>query len=67
MSLELTDDEASTLEDPYAPLEPLVMPRAANVVCGLCGQAATSADAECPERAFWLKEAEHPDSARLWG
>ena len=67
MSLELTDDEASTLDDPDAPLEPLVMPRAVNVVCGLCGAPVASADPECPERAFWLEEAEHPDSARVRG
>ena len=67
MSLELSDDEASTLEDPDAPLEPLVMPRATNVVCGLCGAPVASADPECSERAFWLKVAEHPDSARLRG
>ena len=63
MSLELTDDEATTLADPDAPLEPLVMPRATNVVCGLCGAPVASADPECPERAFWLQEDEHPDSA----
>ena len=65
MSLELTEDEASLLHEPDAPLEPLVMPRATNVVCGLCGAPVTSADAECPERAFWLKEGGHPDSAPL--
>ena len=32
MSLELTDDEASALDDPDAPLEPLVKPRVTNVV-----------------------------------
>ncbi len=29
---------------------------ATNVVCGLCGQPVASADAECAERTFWLKE-----------
>jgi hypothetical protein len=65
MSLELTDDEASTLDDPDAPLNPLVRPRVTNVVCGLCGTPAASADAVCPERRFWLHEARHPDTAPL--
>ena len=64
MSLELTEDEASSLEDPDAPLEPLVLAKATNVVCGLCGAPMASAYAECAERAFWLKESLHPDSAR---
>ena len=35
MSLELTEDEASSLADPDAPLEPLVMPMVTNVVCAV--------------------------------
>ena len=60
MSLELTEDEASSLADPYAPLEPLVLPAVTNVVCGLCGVPVSSVDPECPERAFWLKGGRAP-------
>jgi hypothetical protein len=67
MSLELSDDEASSLADPEAPLEPLVKPRVTNVVCGLCGAPVAAADPECPERVFWLEEAQHPDAARQRG
>ena len=40
-----------------------MLPMVTNVVSDLCVTPVPSADAECRERAFWLKEAEHPDSA----
>ena len=52
--IELIDDEAGTLADPDAPLEPLVMPRATNVVRPVW-LSYDGADPACPERAFWLE------------